>query len=299
MNKVITENKTIITKNKTKKKKSYGHVFTLSPVIIWMSLLVALPLAIVVIMGFLTRGSYGQIEYKFTLENYKNLINIMYIKILLYSLWIAFLATLICLVLAYPFAYFIANSPKKYKIILFILIMIPFWTNSLVRTYAWIVILRTTGIINSYLMNFNIIKTPLKMIYTTGAVLVGLVYTLFPFMVLPLYTSIDNVDRTYIEAASDLGATPVKNFLNVMLPLTMPGIAAGCLLVFIPALGLFFIPDLLGGSKVMMVSNLIQNQFLTARNWPFGSAISILLIVITIIFIIFYFRKGNKKMEVL
>lgn len=298
MDKAISKGAIYVKEKSIKRKKKYGHIFTISPVMFWMFVLVAVPLIIVLIMGFLTRGSYGQIEYKFTLENYKTLVQPMYIKILLYSLWISFITTSICLALGYPFAYFVASLPKKYKTIMFILIMIPFWTNSLVRTYAWIVILRTTGVINSYLTGFGIIKNPLQMLYTNGSVLLGLVYTLFPFMVLPLYTSINNIDRSYIEASSDLGAYPVQTFLRVIFPLTLPGISAGCLLVFIPALGLFFIPDLLGGSKVMLISNLIQNQFLTARNWPFGAAISIFLIGITVLFIVIYFKRGNKKLEV-
>ncbi|PJI06899.1 MULTISPECIES: ABC transporter permease [Clostridium] len=299
MDKAIVQSDVHLKKSRSKGKKKYGPIFTVLPVTLWMFILVAVPLIIVVAMGFLTRGSYGQIEYKFTLDNYKTLAQGIYLKIMLYSLWISFLATAICLVLAYPFAYFIAKASSKHKIILFMLIMLPFWTNSLVRTYAWIVILRTTGVLNSYLMKFGLIHNPIQMLYTTGSVLVGLVYTLFPFMVLPLYTSIDSLDKSYIEAASDLGATPIQTFTNIILPLTMPGISAGCLLVFIPALGLFFIPDLLGGSKVMMVSNLIQNQFLTARNWPFGSAMSIFLIGITVLFIIVYFKKANRKSEVL
>ena len=265
-----------------------------------MIILVAIPLFIVFIMGFLTRGVYGQLEYIFTFQNYVDLFKPVYMQILVYSLWISLITTLICLVLAYPFAYFIANVQPKYRMLLFMLIIIPFWTSSLVRTYAWMIILGTNGIINSYLIQFGIIKDPLKLLYTNGAVILGLVYTLFPFMVLPLYASIEGLDKSYIDAASDLGASPLQAFLRVTLPLTMPGVAAGSVLVFIPSLGLFFIPDLLGGGKTMLISNLIQNQFLTARNWPFGSAISILLIIITIIFIAFYFKKSkNKGLEVM
>lgn len=275
------------------KKRGLGAVVTVAPIMLWMIALVAIPLLIVVEMGFLTRGDYGQIVYKFTLDNYKMLAKPIYLKILVDSLGIAFFTTAICLVLGYPFAYFVANSSKKYRLILFMLIMIPFWTNSLIRTYAWIVILRTSGVINSYLLQLGIIHQPLQLLYTNGAVLLGLSYTLFPFMVLPLYSSLEGLDKSYIEAANDLGASRVQTFLRVILPLTMPGIAAGTVLVFIPTLGLFYVSDLLGGSKTMLVSNLIQNQFLTARNWPFGSAMSILLIFITVIFIAIYFKRSN------
>jgi spermidine/putrescine transport system permease protein len=285
---------------KNKKRKDRGHIVTISPILIWMLLLVAAPLIIVFIMGFLTRGVYGQVEYILTMQNYKDLFKPMYLEIFLYSLWIAFLTTIICLILGYPFAYFISNVKSKYKILFFMLIMIPFWTNSLVRTYAWMTILRTDGIINTYLIQLKIISQPLQLLYTNGAVLLGLVYTLFPFMVLPLYAAIEGLDRSYLEAASDLGASPIQAFLRVTLPLTMSGVAAGSVLVFIPTLGLFYIPDLLGGSKTMLISNLIQDQFLTARNWPFGSAISILLIIVTVISIILYFKKSsNKGLEVL
>jgi len=288
------------TKKSKNKKQTASIVTTISPVLLWMIILVAIPLVIVFIMGFLTRGIYGQVEYIFTFQNYADLLKPMYVQIFVYSLWISFITTLICLVLAYPFAYFIANVKAKYKVLLFMLIIIPFWTNSLVRTYAWMIILGTNGIINSYLLQFGVIKEPLKLLYTNGAVILGLVYTLFPFMVLPLYASIEGLDKSYVEAASDLGASPLQAFLRVTLPLTMSGVAAGSVLVFIPSLGLFFIPDLLGGSKTMLISNLIQNQFLTARNWPFGSAVSILLIIITIIFIILYFNKSkNKGLEVM
>ncbi len=285
---------------KNKKKRQFGHIVTISPVMLWMMILVLAPLLIVAAMGFMTRGIYGQVEYKFTLDNYKMLAQPIYLKILLDSLGIAFLTTFFCLILGYPFAYFVANVSSKFKVIMFMLIMIPFWTNSLVRTYAWIVILRTTGVLNSYLMQLGIIHQPLQLLYTSGAVILGLTYTLFPFMVLSLYSSIEALDKTYLEAASDLGASPVQSFIRVTLPLTMPGISAGIILVFIPTLGLFYVSDLLGGSKTMLVGNLIQNEFLTARNWPFGSAMSILLIAITVIFIVIYFKHSNgDELEVL
>lgn len=284
-----------------RKLKDKGIIWTLSPIVFWLLAFLTVPLIIVMVMGFLTRGAYGQVEYNFNTENYTKLLNPVYIKILINSLKISFLATAMCLITGYPFAYFITKPPKRYRSLLFMLIIIPFWTNSLIRTYAWIVLLRTTGIINSYLLKLGLISAPIQMLYTDGAVLFGLVYTLFPFMVLPLYASIDSVDKSYIEAASDLGATPWRTFWKITIPLTMPGIIAGCILVFIPTLGLFFIPDLMGGSKVMLISNLIKNQFLTARDWPFGSAISIVIIVITFILIGLYIRLsgGSKKTEVI
>lgn len=282
-------------------KKDKGPLWTLSPISLWLTILVAIPLLIVVVMGFLSRGTYGQVEFKFTLKNYIGIINPLYIKMLLYSLGLSLLTTIICLILGYPFAYYIAKAPKRLSGILLMLIIIPFWTNSLIRTYSWITLLRTSGIINSYLLKLEIIAEPLQLLYTNGAVLLGLVYTLFPFMVLPLYASIESLDKSYLEAASDLGAKPWQTFWKITIPLTMPGIAAGCILVFIPTLGLFFIPDLMGGSKIMLISNFIKNQFLTARDWPFGSAASIVIIGLTFILIGVYLKivGTNNKREVL
>lgn len=292
------DNRTLLDniRSKMKLKKEAGHIWTLSPIIFWMLTFLTVPLIIVIITGFFTRGTYGQVEHIFTLNNYSRMLDPIYIKVLLVSLLLSFITTLLCLIIGYPFAYFIAKSRRKYRTILLMLIIIPFWTNSLIRTYSWIVLLRTTGVINSYLMMLGLIHEPMQMLYTNGAVLLGLVYTLFPFMVLPLYASIEGLDKSYLEAASDLGASPWKTFLKVTIPLTTPGIVAGCILVFIPTLGLFFIPDLLGGSKIMLISNLIKNQFLTARDWPFGSAISIIIIGITFILIWVYFKlSGNNK----
>lgn len=282
-------------------KKNKGPLWTISPIALWLTILVAIPLLIVIIMGFLSRGTYGQVEFKFTLKNYIGIINPLYMKMLLYSLGLSLLTTIICLILGYPFAYYIAKAPKRLSGILLMLIIIPFWTNSLIRTYSWITLLRTSGIINSYLLKLGIIAEPLQLLYTNGAVLLGLVYTLFPFMVLPLYASIESLDKSYLEAASDLGAKPWQTFCKVTVPLTMPGIAAGCILVFIPTLGLFFIPDLLGGSKIMLISNFIKNQFLTARDWPFGSAASIVIIGLTFVLIGIYLKVigTNNKGEAL
>lgn len=282
-------------------KKNKGPLWTLSPLVVWLSIFVAVPLLFVVTIGFLSRGVYGNVEFRFTIDNYIRILDPMYLKMLMSSLWLSLITTVICLAAGYPFAYFIANAPQKIRGILLMLIIIPFWTNSLIRTYAWIILLRTSGIINSYLMQFGIIHEPVQFLYTNGAVVLGLAYTLFPFMVLPLYASIDSLDKRYLEAASDLGARPWRAFWSITVPLTMPGIIAGCILVFIPTLGLFFIPDLMGGSKIMLISNFIKNQFLTARDWPFGSAASIVLIALTFVLLGLYIKilKKNKNMEVL
>lgn len=275
-------------------KKNINALVMLSPVVIWMFAFFLIPLFLVVSVSFLTRGQYGNIQYKFTFDNYARFIDPMYFKIFWDSIVISFMTTLSCLILGYPFAYIIGRSPKKLRALLLMLIILPFWTNSLVRTYAWIILLRTQGIINSYLIMIGLIHKPLQLLYNNGAVLTGMLYIMFPFMVLPIYTSVEKLDNTYLEAANDLYAAPVKTFIKVTLPLTASGILAGCLLVFVPTLGLFFIPDLMGGSKITLLSNLIKNQFLTARDWPFGMAISVFLIIIMFLIIGFLKLKGQK-----
>lgn len=274
--------------------KKSGTARLLYPVIFWMVTFFLVPLFLVIAVSFMTRGQYGDVQYRFTGNNYIRFINPMYMKILWDSLVISMLTTIACLIMGYPFAYIIAGMPKKIRPVLMMLIILPFWTNSLVRTYAWIILLRSEGLINTYLMYFGIIHEPLKLLYNNGAVLIGMLYIMFPFMVLPIYTSVEKLDRTLLEAASDLYASPAKVFLNVTLPLTKPGIMAGCLLVFVPTLGLFFIPDLMGGSKIILISNLIKNQFLTARDWPFGTAISVVLIAAMLIVIGIYTKRGGK-----
>ncbi|MDF2885186.1 MAG: potB [Clostridiaceae bacterium] len=269
----------------------------LSPVVIWMILFFVVPLLLVILVSFMMRGQYGDIKYSLTLSNYTRMMTPLYTGIFLKSIAISLVTTLLCLAFGYPFAYFIAMAPKKYRGMFLLLVMLPFWTNSLVRTYAWIILLRTEGIINSYLINFHIIKEPLKLLYNNTAVLIGMLYMMFPFMVLPIYTSVEKLDKSYLEAASDLGANGVKTFIRVTLPITLPGVVSGCLLVFVPTLGYFFIPDLMGGSKIILISNLIKNQYLTARDWPFGSAISVILIIVMLIFIGMYFKFTGKRHE--
>lgn len=284
-------------------RKIAGVAVTISPTYLWMTLFLAVPMLYIFIVSLCKRSAYGQIIYSFNIKNYTIMFqnNFMYLKVFWDSAVIAFFTTLFCILIGYPFAYFIAKAPKKYRGLLMILVIIPFWTNSLVRTYAWIILLRSQGIINMVLMNLHIISKPIEMLYNSGAVFVGLSYTLLPFMVLPLYTSIDKLDKSYLEAASDLGAHPWKRFWHITLPLTMPGVTAGSILVFIPTLGYFFIPDLMGGSTTMLIGNLIKNQFLTARNWPFGASLSVLLILLTLILIRVYERLAGSKgnMEVI
>jgi spermidine/putrescine transport system permease protein len=272
----------------------YVSIFPLS---FWMVAFIAVPLIYIIFVSFLQRDADGSLVYSLTIDNYLRMKNPLYLKIFFDSISIAFITTLLTLIFGYPFAYFAAKIPKKFRILVLMIIIIPFWTNSLIRAYGWMVLLRTEGFINYILLTLGLIKEPLKMLYTYGAVLVGMVYTLFPFMVLPLYNSIEKLDRSYLEAAKDLGANRWKAFFTVTVPLTMPGIVSGTILVFIPSIGLFYIPDLMGGSKVMLIGNLIKDQFLVSRDWPFGAALSIMMIFISLIFIGGYIKLVGKNVD--
>lgn len=269
----------------------------IGPAALFLLLFFVAPLLILAVYSFLTRGPYGQLVWEFTLQNYVRVIDPLYLGILWRSFVIAAATTVICLLLGYPFAYYIArlSSPRRRSLLL-ILVMVPFWTNFLIRTYAWRVILGTDGPLNGFLLGIGVIQEPLPLIFNDGAVMVGLVYGYLPFMVLPLYAAIDRIDFSVMEAAHDLYANGRQAFLQVLLPLSMPGVIAGSILVFIPTLGAFVTPDLLGGAKTVMIGNLIQSQFLTARDWPFGSAFSVLLMLAVLAATLVYFRKGGRTL---
>lgn len=265
----------------------------IGPTVLWLLAFLLAPLIIVVGISFLTKNAHGGVNMPVTLEAYKNMANTDYIIIFARSMWLAVKTTILCLVFGYPLAAIIARSSKNVKPILVLMVMLPFWINSMIRLYGWMTMLRTEGIINTVLMGIGIIDEPLAMLYTDGAVLLGMVYELLPFAVLPLYTSIEKIDPSLIEAACDLGAARHRSFVRVTLPLTMPGVFAGSIQTFIPALGLFYVSDMLGGGSSMYLGNLIKNQFLSARNWPLGAALSLLLIVITIVLMRLYTRVGK------
>ena len=260
-------------------KKSLGLWGLLFPAGFWLFFFFLVPLGIVLAYSFAQRGVYGGIEWAFSLENYARALDPLYVKILWRSLGMALFTTIFCLLCGYPFAYFIAFAPTRLKNLLLILLIIPFWTNFLIRTYAWIVILQEEGLINSLLLSIGVIRQPLNLLYTPMSVMLGMVYGYLPFMVLPLYSSLEKLQPALLEASMDLGANRLKTFLHVTLPLTAPGIAAGIVLVFIPTIGEFIIPDILGGAKTVLIGNLITNQFLTARDWPFGAAITFIVVL--------------------
>ena len=246
-----------------------------------MALFFAAPLGIICAYSLLTRGDYGGVEQPWTAENLTRLADPLYLEILWRTLWISALATVLCALLGFPLALFIARAGKRRNLYLQ-LVLLPFWTSFLVRTYAWIFILRDTGLVNTVLESLGFISKPLPLLYNEGAVLTGLVYNFLPFFVLPMYATLERLDSSLMEAAADLGARPWSVLWRVVIPLAMPGFIAGAVLVFIPCLGAYLIPDLLGGGKSVMVGNLIQNQFTTARDWPFGSAASLVLMLVSL-----------------
>ncbi|EGR1311582.1 spermidine/putrescine ABC transporter permease PotB [Vibrio cholerae] len=282
----------------SKKLNLQNAIVTL--IVSWLVLFVLIPNLMIIGTSFLTRDEANLIKFAFTFENYTRLLDPLYGKVMLHSFYMAIVATLICLVIGYPFAYIVAKMPEKWRPFMLFLIIVPFWTNSLIRTYGLKIVLGTQGVLNQALMSLGLIDAPLRIMFTETAVMIGLVYILLPFMILPLYSAIEKLDGTYIEAARDLGANKFQTLVRVILPLTMPGIIGGCLLVLLPALGMFYIADLLGGAKNLLIGNVIKSQVLNARDWPFGAATSIALTLAMAIMLYAYYRAGkllNKKVE--
>jgi len=251
-----------------------------APLLLWLGAFVVAPTAIMLVYSFCQRDELGQVVFELSLSNYARVFDKTYLKILVNSIGYAGITTAVCLVLGYPVAYYIGRASEQARTKLLMLVMIPFWTSFLIRTYAWMTILKSEGPLNALLQYTRIISQPLDILYTPTAVVIGLVYSYLPFMILPIYGSVEKLDNALIEAAFDLGAGPVAAFSHVIVPLTRPGILAGVALVFIPAIGMFAITDLMGGARVPMVGNVIQNQFGQARDWPFGAALGMTLLVL-------------------
>ncbi len=302
---------------KLRESKSVQGTLLVTPTLIFMVGLLIIPLILTAIVSFGKRNSDGGVIYTFTLDNYTRLMGLstncdngaascfdpLYVNILGRSLLLAFETTTLVILLAYPLSYFIArSSPKKRNTFLF-MVLVPLWTNFVIRVYAWMMILRTQGVLNGVLGAvagfLHIPFVPLEMLYTPGAVLVGMVYEFLPFMILPIYTSLEKIDNSLYEAAADLGASTLRTFFRVTLPLSMPGVVAGTILVFIPVMGTFIVSDILGGRQVILVGNLIQRQFLDARDPTFGSAASLILMVMTLVVTYFYTRKFGFGEEII
>ena len=260
----------------------------------WLCLFALLPNLGLLVVTVLTRGEQDFVLPRFTLDNYLRLLDPMFLKILWDSLWLAFMSTVACLLVGYPFAYRIARAGARLKPWLLLLVIIPFWTNSLIRTYALILILKANGLISSFLVWAGITEKPISLMYGDFAVFMGILYTFLPFMVLPLYASIEKLDSRLLDAARDLGANGLRSFWHVTLPLTLPGIVAGSMLVFLPSLGAFYIPEILGGAKSMLIGNFIKNQFMVARDWPLGAAASTILTVLLALLLVVY-RIANRR----
>ena len=275
----------------------------MTPMLLWLVAFVVAPTLILLVYSFCQRDDLGQVVYSFTWDNYRRIFfdsdtgrfGTVYFTVFIRSIVYAGLTTVICLILGYPVAWFIGRAPESRRNLLLTLVMIPFWTSFLIRTYAWITILSTNGLLNGFLEYAKLIEEPFGMLYTPGAVVLGLVYSYLPFLILPVYGSVEKLDNSLVEAAFDLGAGPLRAFQKVILPLTRPGIVAGVLLVFIPAIGMFAISQLMGGGTEPTIGEVIQNQFMQARDWPFGAALGMTLVVLFAI--AFWFTSRRQGAE--
>jgi spermidine/putrescine transport system permease protein len=295
---------------KLRENRSLQGILLMTPTMIIMVALLIIPLILTVITSFGLRDPDGNVIYTFTLENYWRLMGFtengtwdnLYLLILMRSLWLALQTTVIVIAMAYPLAYYIARAPEKRRNFLLFLVLIPLWTNFVIRIYAWVMILRTQGVLNSSLAFLaglaSVPFKPFDLYPSQGAVLVGMVYEFLPFMILPIFTSLEKIEPNLYEAAADLGANSFWTFLRVTLPLSLPGLVAGTILTFVPVIGTFVVSDILGGRQVILVGNLVQRQFLDARNPPFGSAASIILLGMTLALTLYYTRRFGLGEEI-
>lgn len=281
--------------NAIKQDRRFSFLLKL-PMYLWTIMFVFVALLYIIGLSFLSRGELIGVSDEVTLNNYARLADPQYLRVLLNSLKLAGLTTLICIIIGYPFGYLMARLSPTVRSVVMLLIIIPFWTNSLIRIYGWRILLMGNGPLNTLLMNLGIVQSPLKLLNTDGAVLLGMVYALIPFMILPTFTTVDKLDFSYVEAARDLGASPLRAFLTITVPLTLAGLMAGCVLVFVPSMGLFFLSDLLGGSKSVLAGNLIQN-LIKSRDLPMASALSVLMLTVTGAVIALYRKLGGSAGE--
>ena len=277
------------------KKKKSGLFLTVLPLYLFTLCFVVGPLLYMVALSFATNGSGSSTIWSFTLENYKKIAEPVYLKSFVQSFQLAITSTLLIVLMGYPFGYFMAKLSAKWKKRMMLLIMIPFWTSSLIRMYGWILILQAKGVLNGFLMKLGIIEEPLKILYSYPAVVIGMVYALLPFMVLAVYSSVEKMDWSYVEAARDLGANAVKAFFTVTFKLTLPGLLTGVILTFIPSMGLFFIADILGGNKIVLVGSVIQDQLTRGSNWPFAAALAVVLLLLTSLMMFVYRKVTHVK----
>lgn len=289
-----------ISRKRDLRRKTIPALAQAGPVSVWMILFVTLPMLFIIYISFMSRGTFGGVEYTFTTASYESLMDVIYFKVIVKSFQVAVITTVLCLLLGYPLAYYIARKPPETASRLIMLIMIPFWTNSLMRLNAWMLLFQTNGPVNQALMTLGLTQAPMQFIYSDWLVMLGLITNMLPFAVLPMYSSIEKLQKSLLEASADLGAKPSVTFLRVTLPLTFPGIFSAIILTFIPALGIYTVTDMLGGGKVLYIGNIIKNQFGAIRNWPLGAALSVLLLATTALLIFIYMRFAKlEDMEVL
>lgn len=278
------------------KKKQDMWSFSVIPLYVFTLVFVVGPLLYMIALSFATNKEGYGVDWQFTLENYKRILDPVYLDTFIQSLKLAFTSTLSIMLLGYPFGYFMARLSGKWKSRVMLFLMLPFWINSLIRLYGWIVILQTKGALNGFLMRLGLIDEPLKLLYSYPAVLLGMIYTLLPFMILSVYSSAEKLDWSLVEAARDLGASAAQAFFTVTLKMTLPGLLSGMILTFIPSMGLFFIADILGGNKIVLVGSLIQDQMTRGSNWPFAAALAVALTLLTTL-IIYLYRKITHTSE--
>lgn len=266
------------------RRRALGARFVfLGPGLFYVTVFMAIPMVLVLSYAFLERGRFSGVQLEFTLANFQRVTESVYVSVIGNSILIATITTILALVIGYPTAYAIARLPRKWRNLALVLVVLPFWTNFLIRTYAWILLLNTEGPLNQGLIAVGILNEPLELLYTRGAVIAGLLYAYLPLMILPIYASVERLDNSLIEAATNLGASRIRAFFTVTLPLTLPGTMIGAIFVFVPSLGNFIIPELLGGGKTVMIGNLIRDQFLKARDWPFGAVLALIMVALLII----------------
>lgn len=286
------------------KRQTWALGLLLAPVSLFLGVFFLLPLTIIAVFSFLTPGLYGGVEWDFYHWNYSRIfgwadgiIEIfepIYLQILFRSLSFAALTVILTLILCYPVAFWVSRLSERWRLVFLFLITLPFFSSLIVRLYAWLLILKPTGVLNTVLMSLGIISEPLEILYTPAAVVLGMVYVMVPFMFLPLFAAVDNLDSAQTEASLDLGANRFQTFVKVMLPQTLPGIMGGAVIVFIPSVGNFIVPDVLGGAKGLMIGNLVEQQFLSSRNWPFGSALSMIIMAVVLTVLMVSVTRARK-----
>ena len=275
-----------------------ANAVLLGPMYLFTVIFLVGPFVYMIVLSFLSRAETWGVVNEFTLRNYLKIFEPTYLSTFWESIKLAFLVTALVILAGYPFGYFMAKLPAKWRGLVLMLVTIPFWTSSLMRLYGWIVIFRANGLLDKFLMALRLSDEPLKLLYTYPAVVVGMIYALLPFMILSVYSSVEKMDWTLVEAARDLGAGPVKAFFTVTLKCTMPGLMTGVILTFVPSMALFFIADILGGNKIALIGNVIQDQLMKVHDWPFAAALSVILMLMTTL-MIFLYRKitGSKDVE--